>query len=81
MLTKTIQKATSRGQITLPSAWRKKFNTNQFLVETQDFCLKIAPIDPDDLEEYEVVFDAKRDNGGKGILGRDILKAIQEIDG
>lgn len=81
MSTKIIQKATSRGQITLPKAWRKKFNTNQFLVEAQETFLKIVPIDIDDLEEYEVIFDADRDNGGEGILGTDIIKMIQEIDG
>ncbi|HCA67236.1 MAG: hypothetical protein A2249_00895 [Candidatus Jacksonbacteria bacterium RIFOXYA2_FULL_44_7] len=81
MTTKTIQKATSRGQITLPVAWRKKFNTNQFLMEAEESFLKIVPIDTDDLGEYEVVFDAARDNDGKGILGRDLIKMIQKIDG
>ena len=81
MTIKTIQKATSRGQITLPVAWRKKFNTNHFLMEAQETFLKIVPVDTDDLGEYEVVFDADRDNGGKGILGRDLIKMIQEIDG
>ena len=81
MATKTIQKATSRGQITLPVAWRKKFNTNHFLMEAEETFLKIVPVDTDDLGEYEVVFDADRDNGGKGILGRDLIKMIQKIDG
>ena len=81
MTIKTIQKATSRGQITLPVAWRKKFNTNHFLMEAEETFLKIVPVDTDDLGEYEVVFDADRDNGGKGILGRDLIKMIQEIDG
>ncbi|MBI4359701.1 MAG: hypothetical protein HY564_01235 [Candidatus Jacksonbacteria bacterium] len=80
MITKTIQKSTSRGQITLPVAWRKRFNTNQFLMEAEESFLKIVPIDTDDLGEYEVVFDADRDNGGKGILGTDLIKMIREID-
>ena len=81
MITKTVQKATSRGQITLPVRWRKKFNTNQFLVEAQETFLKIVPIDTDDLEEYEVILDADRDNGGKDILAEEIITMIDKIDG
>ena len=50
-------------------------------MEAEESFLKIVPIDTDDLGEYEVVFDAARDNDGKGILGRDLIKMIQEIDG
>ena len=81
MTIKTIQKATSRGQITLPVAWRKKFNTNHFLMEAQETFLKIVPVDTDDLGEYEVVFDADRDNGGEDILAEEIINMIDKIDG
>lgn len=81
MVTKTIQRATSRGQITLPARWREKFNTNQFLVEAEETFLKIVPIDTDDLGEYEVVFDADRDNSGEDILAEEIINMIDKIDG
>jgi bifunctional DNA-binding transcriptional regulator/antitoxin component of YhaV-PrlF toxin-antitoxin module len=81
MVTKTIQKATSRGQITLPARWRERFNTNNYIVEAEESFLRIIPFDIEDAAGYEVIFDADRDNGGKGILGRDIIKAIQEIGG
>ena len=81
MAIKTIQKATSRGQITLPVAWRKKFNTNQFLMEAEESFLKIVPIDTDDLDGYEVVFDADRDNNGEDVLAEEIINMIDKIDG
>lgn len=77
----TIQKATSRGQITLPAAWRKQFNSNSYLMEIADTFLKIKPINIEELVDEEVIFDADRDNGGKGILAEDFIKVIDSIDG
>lgn len=62
----TIQKATTKGQITLPIAWREKFKTNQFILKLFDNKLEIMPVDLDRLSEY-TVFDGKRDNKGKGV--------------
>lgn len=77
----TIQKATSRGQITLPATWRKQFNTNSYLMEIADTFLKVKPINIEELVDEEVIFDADRDNGGKGILAEDFIKVIDSIDG
>ncbi len=59
----TIAKATSRGQITLPIAWRKKFNTSTFSVVVHNNTLEISPLILE--ESDEVLFDAKRDTNGK----------------
>lgn len=83
MTTTTIQKATSRGQVTLPAAWRRQFNTNNYLLEITDNFLNIKPVDIEELSKQQktVVFDAKRDNNGKGILAEDFIKTIDSIDG
>lgn len=38
----------------------------------------IVPLDEE--EQWETVFDATRDNKGKGIPAEDILKALKNID-
>ncbi len=81
MSTKMIQKATSRGQITMPIAWRKKFKTNNYLVETGDSFLRITPFDIEDATDYNIVFDADRDNGGEDIFGEEIINMIDKING
>ncbi|HBH46198.1 MAG: hypothetical protein A2445_00665 [Candidatus Jacksonbacteria bacterium RIFOXYC2_FULL_44_29] len=55
----TIQKATSRGQITLPAAWRKKFNTDTYLLKWNDDTLQIFPIDVQKLSKEVITKDIK----------------------
>lgn len=79
----TITKATTKGQITLPAKWRNNFKTDQFLVKEKGDALEIRPLFLDDLptaKEY-TVFDAIRDNHGKGIKAKDLLKILKKIDG
>ena len=76
---KTILKATSKGQITLPAKWRKNFSTNNFVAEEVGNALKIKPIDIDRAESEYTVFDAIRDNKGKGIKASDLVKIIESI--
>jgi len=80
METATIQKATIKGQITLPMDWRSKFKTNQFVVKRFDNKLEVFPADIDKLSEY-TVFDAIRDNKGKGVKAKAMLEALDKIDG
>ena len=83
----TIVKATSKGQITIPIAWRKKFNTNQFILSVKKDSIKLEPIDLEAVLKQErkkggrVIFDAVRDNKGQGISAKKFLKASKEIDG
>ncbi|HAO52279.1 TPA: hypothetical protein DCQ85_02310 [Candidatus Magasanikbacteria bacterium] len=77
----TITKATSKGQITIPASWRKRFSTDRFLVEQKDSHLEIRPLDLDKLEQSQeyTVFDAIRDNKGKGIKAKDLEKILKKI--
>jgi len=76
---KIILKATTKGQITIPAIWRKRFNTNSFLVETKSTHLEIKPINLNKISENDeyTVFDAIRDNKGRGIRAKDLLKTLK----
>lgn len=75
----TIVKSTSKGQITLPAKWRKNFSTNNFVVQEKNGALEIKPliIDKELKSEEYTVFDAIRDNKGKGIKAKDLAKIIK----
>ncbi len=81
-----IVKSTSKGQITLPKAWRNQFNTDNFIVKTEGIKLEIIPLNIDELEEEleleneEIIFDAKRDNKGKGIPPEKVIRMIDELN-
>jgi len=75
-----IAKATSKGQITLPVKWRRNFSTNQYIIEEKKDRLEIRPVDIKDLgkkKEY-TVFDAIRDNKGKGIKAKNLIKMLKK---
>lgn len=76
-----IQKVTSKGQITLPAFWRKKIDTNTIVVKSKGNLLEITPakLDNSNPKEY-TVFDAIRDNKGKGLRAKDLLKILNKID-
>jgi len=40
---KTVQKMTSKGQVTLPAFWRKRFATSQVIIETKKEKVEITP--------------------------------------
>ena len=73
---KVIQKATSRGQITLPAKWRRQFKTNSYIIELRDTDLKIKPTL---LGKDMIVFNAARDNKGKGIIADNFIKIIDSM--
>ena len=76
----TIVKATSKGQITLPVQWRKNFSTDRFLVKDKGNTLEISPLDLEKLQEQEAytVFDALRDNAGKGIKAKNLQALLKK---
>lgn len=78
---KKVQKITSKGQITLPVLWRNKFKTEQILLKIKDDLIEISParLEPVKFSEY-TVFDAIRDNKGKGLKAGDLLKILKKID-
>ena len=75
----TILKATTKGQVTLPAKWRKNFSTNNFIARENGDVLEIKPIDIDKIENEYTVFDAIRDNKGKGIKAGDLVKILKSI--
>ena len=82
-ITEKIQRVTSKGQITLPISWRRKMGkANAIIVRTKGDMLEIIPIRTEDErdEEWVTIFDALRDNKGKGIPAADFAKMIRRID-
>jgi len=75
-----IVKATSKGQITLPAKWRKNFDTNQYIIKDTGSTLEISPFNLESIvqqDEY-TVFDAIRDNKGKGIKAKDLTRLLKK---
>lgn len=77
-----IVKSTSKGQITLPAKWRKNFSTDKFILKQKANSLEIFPLDLDKIQQSQeyTVFDALRDNKGKGIKADDLVKILKKID-
>lgn len=78
-MTTKIVKSTTRGQITLPGQWRGRFPTDHYLVEMHGDRLVVIPFRLDTVTEEEVLFDADRDNDGKGVTPEEIIKALKKI--
>lgn len=79
--TEKIQNVTQKGQITLPIAWRRKTGAGQIIVRVKGDVLEIAParVSAAAPKEY-TVFDALRDNKGKGIKASDLLKLLRKMN-
>ena len=81
--TERLQKITSKGQVTLPIAWRNMVKTNSIVVTQKGDTLHISPAR---LEkegstsslEY-TVFDALRDNNGKGVKATELVKMLKKL--
>lgn len=79
--TEKIQRVTSKGQITLPVSWRRKMgNVQTVIVRTENDVLSIAPLRTEDEREeaWVSLFDAVRDNRGKGIPIKDMIRALKK---
>ena len=69
-------KITSRGQVTLPKAWRDEFDSKRVtFVKKRNGILEIHPVDNED--EWETIFDAKVD--GKMSIDT-LIGMIQDIN-
>lgn len=75
----TIVKATTKGQITLPAHWRRGFSTDRFIIKERGEKLEIIPFDIEKIEKQDeyTVFDAIRDNKGRGIKAKDLAKILK----
>lgn len=79
-MTSKVVKSTIRGQITLPKEWRSQFKTDNFLLKAESNKLVVVPIKIEELEAEEVIFDAERDNKGKGVSLDKMLNLLKKID-
>lgn len=81
--TQKIQKITSKGQITLPIRWRRDTGASNILVQIKGDKLEIAPARMASARKQEkeyTVFDAIRDNKGKGIKATDLVKILKKLN-
>ena len=76
----TILKTTSKGQVTIPAKWRKKFDTNQYIAEIKNDKLEIRPlfIKKEQKAIEFTVFDFLRDNKGTGIKEKDLVNVLKK---
>ena len=76
-----VQKMTSKGQITLPSSWRKALGTENVIVRTKGGIVTVHPArfetDEDDAN-WTIIFNADRDNNGKGIPAEELVKILRK---
>jgi bifunctional DNA-binding transcriptional regulator/antitoxin component of YhaV-PrlF toxin-antitoxin module len=78
-MTSKVVKSTERGQITLPQQWRKNFDTDNYVLEMHKDKLVITPFKLEDAVQEDIIFDAHRDNDGKGIPAEDMLALLKKI--
>jgi len=83
MLTTTekIQKVTSKGQITIPALWRRRFSTNTFIMRDHGKVLEIEPVKVErkKREAWTTIFSAKRDNSGKGVPIEEFSRVLKKL--
>lgn len=80
-----IQKVTSKGQITLPIAWRRKVdNASTIIVHNDGDSLRISAFkgetEDDRDAEWVTLFDAIQNNNGKGIPAKEFAKMIRQAN-
>lgn len=78
-----IQRVTSKGQITLPIAWRRKMgNATTITVVMKDDSLIISPLRTEDERDdaWVTLFDAVRDNEGKGVSAKEFARMIRRVN-
>lgn len=73
-----IQKITSKGQITLPVAWRRHTGAHTISVTTRGNRIEIAPARLQKVSET-TIFDAVRDNNGKGIKIDKLISILEKL--
>lgn len=74
-----VVRSTSKGQITLPKSWRSRFKTDNYLLQMEDFQIVIKPLALDDMASEKIIFDADRDNKGKGIPVKQMIKLLKKL--
>ena len=73
-----IQRITSKGQITLPVAWRRHTGAHTITVTTRGNRIEIVPTKLRRVSE-STIFDAIRDNNGKGIKIDKLISVLEKL--
>ena len=78
-----IQRMTSKGQITLPIAWRRRMGTSSIIVRPRGDILEISSLHTPDEEDdaWVTIFDAVRDNNGKGLPVEKMITILKKSVG
>ncbi|MBA3789211.1 AbrB/MazE/SpoVT family DNA-binding domain-containing protein [Patescibacteria group bacterium] len=79
MPTTPARRITSKGQITLPAAWRKKTGADAVVMRDVGGVLEIRPVHTTKRGDM-IIFNADRDNGGKGIEVGELIKILRSLD-
>lgn len=82
LLNARVQNITSKGQITLPVVWRRKTEARQIVLRVKGDILEIVPaeIPIRGAQKEYTVFDALRDNKGKGLKAADLLTLLEKMN-
>ncbi len=78
-MTTKVTRSTVRGQITLPKRWRTQAGTDLFLMEMTDTSIVIKPLEMAKARKEQVLFDADRDNDGKGVSLDEMIAVLKRI--
>lgn len=77
-----VVRSTSKGQITLPMSWRAQFKTDNYLLRMNKKQIVVKPVYIEGFEvgelEEEVLFDADKDNNGKGVSVDEMIKLLKK---
>ena len=80
-----LQKITSKGQITLPIAWRRKVQTDMIMVRETPKGIEVLParsfkMTSDDHNDDIIIFNAERDNGGVWMPTGELLARLKRLN-
>ncbi len=78
-MTTKVTRSTVRGQITLPKRWRTQAGTDLFLMEMTDSSILIKPMKVNTVKKEQILFDADRDNDGKGVSPDEMIAVLKRI--
>lgn len=74
-----VVKSTVKGQITLPKKWRNQFDTDNYVMEIDNARVTIIPLTLKNYSSEEVIFDAERDNDGKGVSIDEMIRLLKKV--
>ncbi|MEK9154200.1 MAG: AbrB/MazE/SpoVT family DNA-binding domain-containing protein [Patescibacteria group bacterium] len=80
-----IQKITSKGQITLPIAWRRKVKTDMIMVRETLKGIEIIPsqtykMSPEDRDDDIIIFNADRDHDGVWMPAEELATRLEKLN-